>query len=132
MGESQRKAAKLAWERIRIAKQMLRRGLGEDFEIYSKGFPDIIVFNRKTGTFRFIELKDEREIGKGLKEEQEAVRRILDRITGKKNFEVWYFGNKKNTKRRVIAKCFYIRNKIEPYWTINEEVKRKLKSKPNT
>lgn len=117
----------MAHLRTRVAKAELQELLGENFEIVSKGYPDITAFNPKTGTFYFVELKREKEIGKSLRPQQEKIKRILDRISGKKKYEVWYFSDKEGEKDKVLVKCFYSRNKIRPIYP--EKLSKKLREK---
>ena len=127
--EVARDAARLAHFRTKIAKQELQQMLGKDYEILSKGYPDITAFNSKTKTFYFVELKHESEIGKPLRPEQEKMKRILDRITRKKKYEVWYFSDKPGEKDRILVKCFYSENKIKPIYPedLDEELRKKFK-----
>jgi hypothetical protein len=133
MGKSRsevaRKAARLAHLRTNVAKQELRQMLGKGYEILSRGYPDITAFNPKTGTFYFVELKSEREIGKSLRPAQEKIKRILDRITGKKKFEVWYFSDKPREKDKVLVRCFYYGNKIKPIYPekLSKELRKKFR-----
>ena len=122
-----KKAAELAHLRTKIAKAELQKMLGKDYEVLSKGYPDITAFNPKTGTFYFVELKSEREIGKPLRPEQEKIKKILDRISGKKKYEVWYFSDKPGEKDKILVKCFYFGNKIEPIYP--EELSKELRKK---
>ena len=123
-----KKAAWLAHFRTKVAKVELQKMLGKDYEVLSRGYPDITAFNPRTGTFYFVELKSESEIGKPLRAEQEKMKRILDRITGKKQYEVWYFSDKPGEKDKVLVKCFYSANKIEPIYPekLSEELRQKF------
>jgi hypothetical protein len=123
-----KKAADLGHLRTKVAKAELQELLGEDYEVLSKGYPDITAFNMKTGTFYFVELKRESEIGKHLRPEQEKMKKILDRISGKKKYEVWYFSDKPEEKNKILVRCFYSGNKIVPIYPekLNEELKKKF------
>jgi len=112
----QSKAATLAHMRTKTGKEELKRNLGNNYEVLSSGYPDITAFNPKTGTFYFVELKREKEIGKPLRPEQEKMRRILTRITKKSQYEVWYFSDKKGEQDKIIVKCFYIGKRLTPYY----------------
>jgi hypothetical protein len=127
--ETAREAARLAHLRTEIAKQELQQMLGKDYEILSKGYPDITAFNSKTNTFYFVELKHESEIGKPLRPEQEKMKMILDRTTKKNKYEVWYFSDKAGEKDKILVKCFYFRNKIKPIYPeeLDEELRKKFK-----
>ena len=122
-----KKAADLGHSRTKIAKAELQKLLGKDYEVLSKGYPDITAFNMKTGTFYFVELKRESEIGKPLRPEQEKMKRILDRISGKKKYEVWYFSDKPGEKDKILVKCFYSGNKIVPIYP--EKLSKELRKK---
>jgi len=111
-----RKAAQLGHLRTKAAKEELHKVLGKDFEILSKGYPDITAFNSKTRTFYFIELKSQKEIGKPLRPEQEKIKKILDKITGKKQYEVWYFSDVEGEKDKILVKCIYYGKTPEPYY----------------
>mgnify|MGYP001040864626 CR=1 FL=1 len=55
-------AATLAWKRSQIARRVLEK----EFDLVSyRGWPDLIAF-KNTDTFRFVELKDEKQIPQGI------------------------------------------------------------------
>jgi hypothetical protein len=120
-------AARLAHLRTKVAKARLQKMLGNDFEVLSRGYPDLTAFNSKTGTFYFVELKSEKEIGKPLRPEQEKIRKILDKITGKKQYQVWYFSDQPSKKDKVIVECLYLGKKPEPIYP--EKLSTELRNK---
>jgi len=123
----QSRAADLGHSRIKIAKAEIKKRYGNDYEVLSTGYPDITVFNAKTGTFYFVELKSEKEIGKPLRPEQEKMKKILERATKKSNYEVWYFSDKKGEKDKILVKCLYIGKRLVPYYP--EKLSRELTEK---
>ncbi len=109
----------LAWERIEAAEKEFKRFHGKDYVTYRSGWPDFIAINRKTGTFYFVECKREDEIrdrvDKILTLEQNEVRKILEKISKKKfRYEIWFFENKKGSKR-IVKKAFCDGNKLVFY-----------------
>jgi len=121
-----RKAATLAWKRSQIAMRVLKK---EFDRVSYRGWPDLIAF-RNTGTFRFVELKNEEQIPQGinaLSTEQLETKKILDRIGKKPNYEVWYFGAKPSTKKKIIAKCWVIGRKLHLYEWEDDSTKEKFK-----
>lgn len=112
----QSEAADLGHLRTEIAKKEAKKQYGNDFEVLSQGYPDITAFNTKTGTFYFVEAKSEKEMGKPLRPEQEKIRKILERISKKTQYEVWYFSDGENEKEKILVKCLYIGKKQIPYY----------------
>lgn len=113
------KAARLTWERTKTAKKRLKDMYGEDYEVYHSGWPDLIAFNRKTGTFYFVECKRENEIKPDVSEmlrgDQDKLRKILERVGKKKSrYEIWFFENKKGSTK-IVKRGFCDGNKLHFY-----------------
>jgi len=123
------KAANLAWKRIEAAMRSFRLRY-EDYEVYSKGWPDLLGFNRKTGTFYFIECKRIDQAADPLTEDQQKVRKILKKIGKIENYDVWFFDNKVGSTK-IIARAFYSGDKLHPYGVIRKYVRDKLRKLPN-
>jgi len=124
--EISRKAATLAQERSQIAIRVLKKKFDR---VSHRGWPDLVAL-KDTGTFRFVELKDEKQIPKGinaLSTEQLKTKQILNRISKKPNYEVWYFGAKPNTKKKIIAKCWIIGKKLYLHEWEDDLTKEKFK-----
>jgi len=54
--------------------------------------------------------------------------KILDRISKKPNYEVWYFGAKPNTKKKIIAKCWVTGKELHLYECKYNSTKEKFKN----
>jgi len=122
-------AANTARKRIEAAKRSFRL-LYEGYEVHSRGWPDLLGFNRKTGTFYFIECKRIDEAADPLTEDQQKVRKILKKIGKVENYDVWFFDKKKGSTK-IIARAFYSRDRLHPYGVVRKNVKDKLRKLPN-
>lgn len=119
IAKKQSEAAKLTWERTKAAEKNFRKKYGKDWATYSRGWPDFIAFNKKTGDFCFVECKRKNEIrdraDKILKDEQNKIKRILEKIVKKRlRYEIWFFENKKGSKK-IVKKAFCDINKLHFY-----------------
>jgi hypothetical protein len=57
------------------------------------------------------------------------MRKILDKITRKNKYEVWYFSDKLGEKDKILTKCLYFGNKIKPIFPedLDEKLRKKFK-----
>ena len=59
--------------------------------------------------------------------EQLETEKILDRIGKKPNYELWYFGAKPNTKKKIIAKSWVIGKILHLYEWEDDSTKEKFR-----
>ena len=117
--EIARGAANLTWRRTTVGMEEFKIIHGNDYETFCKGWPDFVAYNKLSGEYRFIELKRENQIREKIEwiltEQQNKVRKILEKISGNKScYEIWFFENKKGSEK-IVKKAVCKGNKLEFY-----------------